>query len=141
MNGDIERGMACTEEPEEIGLLVFDVMGVMMGVDTAQVAGMLKPEEAERKGVVAACLHERLHFREEPVRYSDPHVLVIKSEGEQRGIIIDHPREIISAKIDSIRPMPFLLASAGGSRAAWGAVLWEGQCIVLIDFYKLQEGP
>ncbi len=141
MNGDMERGTACPGETEEIGLLVFDVMGVMMGVDTSQVAGMLKPEEAERNGVAAVCLHERLHFRGAPVRYSDPHVLVIKSEGEQRGIIIDRPREIISAKIDSIRPMPSLLASAGGSRAPWGAVLREGQCIVLIDFYKLQEGP
>ncbi|MBF0558864.1 MAG: hypothetical protein HQL08_08800 [Nitrospirae bacterium] len=138
MSGDTGPGNTC---PDELELLVFIMMGVMMAVDTAQIAGMLKPEEAQRRGVVATGLHQSLHFRDVTVRYEDPHVLLIRNDGDLRGIVIDRPQEIVSAKIDDVRPMPSLLAAAGGSKSLWGAFLRGDECIMLIDFYKLQEGP
>lgn len=136
MSGYAESLKLC---PEELELLAFDIMGIRMAADTGQLAGVLKPEEARNRGIVATGLHERLHFRGSAVRYEDPHVLVLKSEGGRPGIVVDRPQEIFSAKIDAIRPMPSLLA-AGGSRAVWGTLLLDGECILLVDFYKLQEG-
>lgn len=125
--------------PEEIELLVFSMMGVRIGVDTAQVAGMLKPEDAEQQGLATIALHERLKFRGVAVSYSDPHVLVIKGDGPRYGIVIDNPEDIAFMKVDSIRPMPDIFALSGSVNALWGAVIRDNDVIFLLDFDKMRD--
>ncbi len=132
--------MNCKEEhndicSEEIELLVFTMMGVRMGIDTRDIAEMLKPEVAHRQGLPIVALHERLQFKRTDVRYEDPHVLVIRDEGARRGILIDHPDEIALVEIDSIRPMPDIIALSGSGKGFWGAVLRDNGIIFLLDMF------
>ncbi len=122
---------------EEIELLVFTIMSVRMGIDTEDIAEMLKPEDALRQGLATVALHERLQFRGAEVRYDDPHVLVMRDEGARRGIVIDHPDEIAVVNIESIMPMPDIIALSGGAKAVWGAVLKDEGIIFLLDCGKM----
>ncbi len=126
-----------SSNPEEIELLVFTMMGVRMGVETREIAGMLKPEDARLQGLATVALHERLQFRGAAVRYDDPHVLVMRDEWARRGIVIDHPEEIALVKIDSIRPIPDIIALSGTAKALWGVVLRDAGIIFLLDCCKI----
>lgn len=134
MIGREERRNIC---PEEIELLVFTFMGVRMGIDTGEIAEMLKPEDALRQGLATVSLHERLQFKGAEVRYDEPHVLVMREEGARRGIVIDHPDEIALVKIGSIMPMPDIIALAGSTKAVWGAVFKDEGIIFLLDCGKM----
>ncbi len=122
---------------EELQLLTFTAGGVRMAADMSQIAGMVEPERAEAMGVRLSRLHEHMLFREGPVIYSHPRVLLIKSSGAPSGIVIDQPEEITSVPIGSIRPLPPLFALCAGSKAVWGAVVRDGGVVLIIDFYKL----
>lgn len=122
---------------EEIELLVFTMMGVRMGIDTQDIAAMLKPEDTVSQGLTTVALHEKLQFRGAAVKYGQPHILVMKGEGARSGIVIDHPDEIASVKIESIRPLPDVIALAGGAKAVWGAVLRSEEIIFLLDCGKM----
>ena len=112
-------------------------MGVRMGIDTDEIEEMLKPEDALSQGLATVGLHERLQFRGAAVRYDEPHVLVMKNGGARRGIVIDHPDEIASVKIESIRPMPDVITLAGSAKAVWGAVFRNEEIIFLLDCGKM----
>jgi hypothetical protein len=124
---------------EEIELFVFTMMGVRMGIDTEEIAGMMEVEDALQQGVETVGLHEKLQFGSEAVRYDKPYVLLLKSEGARSGIIIDHPDEITLVKIESVRPMPGIILLSGCAKALWGVVPTDEGIIFLLDCNKMSE--
>jgi chemotaxis signal transduction protein len=108
-----------------------------MAADTSQIAGMIEPDRAEAMGVKVGRLHEHMFFRENPVIYSSPRVLLIKDENAPYGIMVDRPEEIASVPLDFIRPLPPLFEPYAGSKAVWGAVVKDDGVVLIIDFYKL----
>lgn len=126
--------------PGELRLLTFTMMGVRLGVDTAQIDGMATPEAAGELGVAFSPLHEELTFRGGPFGYVSPRVLMIKGETPPRGILVEAPDDITSFGLDSLRPLPPLLEACGMPGAVWGIAVRDEEVIVLLDFYKL-NGP
>ena len=119
----------------DMDLLTFTVDGIVLGVDTAQIGEMLKPEQVA--DIKTRTLHEVLSFRTPPIVYCRPIVLVVKAEGPPYGIVVDRPDEILSVPLHSIRPLPVLMEKCGVSEAVWGFALKDHKIIVLVDFYKL----
>lgn len=118
-------------------VLTFNIGGVKMGVDTSQVAAMLKPEQAEEMGIGVSGFAEKIPFRDSDITYSTPKVIVIKDEGIPYGILIDRPDDIVPVSIDDIRPLPPVVNACIGSKAIWGALLRGAEVILLVDFYKI----
>ncbi|HAK87745.1 MAG: hypothetical protein A2077_07240 [Nitrospirae bacterium GWC2_46_6] len=123
----------------EVELLTFNIGGVKMGVDTAQIAAMLETGQAEERGVSVSGLFEKMPFRGREITCSAPHVIVIKDEGDPYGILIDRPDDILRVSIDDIRHLPPIFAACGCSKAIWGAVLKGEDVILLVDFYRPAE--
>ncbi len=145
-----------TEKVDDIQVLVFNIMGVKMGVDTEQVYGMRDHLHAEGEDLKIARFHEKIPFRITPVIYRSPKILLIRDDAASSGsgIIVDEPEDIVSIPIDSIRPLPPLLELLCPSRQIWGTAIRshadlspkvsigergseKDEIILLVDFYRL----
>jgi len=127
----------CTSvRPDELTLLVFSVGGVRMAVDTAQIVGMARPEDAGIQGMETRGFHQLISFRD-PVCYKAPWVLQVKDEAMPYGVMIDQPEEIIPVNLETLQPLPCLIGAGRGSEAIWGAMVREdGTILLLVDLYK-----
>lgn len=123
---------------EDLQMLTFTLMGTKMGVDTAQLDGIIKPDEAVEAGLDVTMFHERVPFRGGPVIYSSPMVLMVKDPHKPYGVMIEEPDDLISVSIDSIHELPSLVASCSRTKAIWGAVLKDEDVVLLVDFYSMQ---
>lgn len=128
---------AVSSVPDELELLTFTVSGITMGVDTDQVAEMMKPAQADTLEVKTQMLHDALSFINRPAEYGDPIVLVLKDATAQRGIIVDGADAIASVPFHALRPLPALLEKCAAPGAVWGFAVKDSEVIVLIDLYKL----
>jgi chemotaxis signal transduction protein len=125
----------------EIQVLIFNIMGIKMGVNMEQICGMREINQAEEKGLKIVKFHEKTPFRITPVIYRSPKLLLIQDDGTSSGsgIIVDEPEDIVSIPINSIRPLPPLLELLCPSKAIWGAILRDEEIILLVDFFRLLE--
>ncbi|MBZ0155720.1 MAG: chemotaxis protein CheW [Alphaproteobacteria bacterium] len=141
MTGDPGQRPAC---PREIRLLTFTVGGVALGVDADQVEGFLEPGQAVSavpEGIPVYDFHEIVPFRGESSRTAAPWTLFVRHPETPYGVLIDRPEEIVPIPVDSLQPLPPLLASCYGRRGAfWGAWVREDAIILLVDFYRLGGG-
>jgi chemotaxis signal transduction protein len=126
-----------TPPAEELQLLTFTVMGVRMGVDTAQVGGILNVEEADAMGLFYSPLHELTPFRPGPAGYDCPRVLLIKGETPPCGVLVGAPDDMPSFCLDSLRSLPPLVEASCASSAIWGVAIRNEEVILLLDFDKL----
>lgn len=124
-------------EPKEIQLLIFNIMGIRIGMDMEQIDAIIKPDQVKIKKLQVFKFHEKLPFRGEAAVYKSPRVLLLKEEKIATGIIIDQPEDIIPITIDSIQPLPSLIEATNRSSAIWGVTLINEKVVLLVDFYKL----
>ena len=125
------------DEFKEIQILIFNLMGIRLGLDTEQIHEMLKPDQVRKKKLNVFPFHENIHFLGIRTIYKSPMVLLLKEKKITAGIIIDQPEGIIPITIDSIQPLPYLIEATNWSSAIWGVTLRNEKVIFLIDFYKL----
>jgi chemotaxis signal transduction protein len=124
--------------PEEMHILIFTVQGVTMGVDTSQVEELLEVVEAEARRVPVRPIHEAFSFGALPVTYKVPKVITFKDHRGSLAALIDRPDTIAEVKVDAIQALPPLIAARpGASPSIWGAIIRDGEVILLLDFLKL----
>lgn len=124
--------------PDEMQILAFTVMGVRMGIDTSQIEEMLEVDQAIEQGLSACPIHEEFPFGPAQAAYYAPKVITLKDRRRPLALVIDQPDEITAVPVDSIQPLPMLIAARpGASRAIWGAVVRNEDVILLVDFLKL----
>lgn len=125
------------DEFKEIQILIFNLMGIRLGLDTEQIHEMLKPDQVRKKKLKVFPFHKKIPFRGIRTIYKSPMVLLLKEKKITSGIIIDQPEGIIPITIDSIQPLPSLIEATNWSSAIWGVTFRNEKVIFLIDFYKL----
>ncbi|HAM52744.1 MAG TPA: hypothetical protein DCP92_19375 [Nitrospiraceae bacterium] len=121
---------------DDLEVLVFTVAGIIIGVDTEQIDGMISTEQAEEMGIEVSRFHEKISLRERSVHYRSPKALLIKDEAPY-AVIIELPDDILSVRLDSISPLPRLLGACTSCKAIWGVTVNEERIIFLVDFLRL----
>ncbi|MFZ2197290.1 MAG: chemotaxis protein CheW [Thermodesulfovibrionales bacterium] len=122
---------------QKIEILIFSVMGVKLGVDTAQVKAILEMEQASDMDLPLLNMHDLIKICLEPVVYKSPKVLLINHDPSPFGVLVDRLEEIEAVQLDRIQLMPVLIEKCTGTKAIWGSVVDGEGVILLIDFYKL----
>ena len=122
---------------QAIEILIFSVKGLKLGVDTAQVKGILEMEQASGMGLPVSDIHDLIKICPEPVVYKSPKVLLINRGSSPFGIVVDRLEEIETVRLDRIQLMPALIEKCRGTKAIWGSLVDGEGVILLIDFYKL----
>ncbi len=125
---------------EEIHILVFNIMGVNLGMDMEQISEMCEPDQVKERDFEIFWFHEKLLFRKYPGEYKSPVVLLVKDEDKTSGLIIEQPDDInVPVPIDSICPLPPLIEAVIRSGPIWGVTMKQGKIILLVDSYKLLQ--
>ena len=134
MRNQVENGIAAIQD---IHLLIFNIMGIRLGVDMEQVYQMKSPEQVDEEEFQAAdfhYFHEMVPFHQESVYYHTPRVLFLRHAECLTGVLIDQPEDIVRVPIDSIQPLPPSLGKGRKSEAIWGVALRDGDIVLLVDF-------
>jgi len=126
---------------KEIQLLIFNIMGIRIGVDMEQVFEMIELGQVEGENFEIFHFYEKVPFDVDPYRfhYNSPKVLLVKDEETVTGVVIDQPDDFIRVKIELIQPLPLLLEATIRPRVIWGVTLVEGQIVLLVDLYRLLD--
>ena len=123
--------------PVEISLVLFRAAGVKMGVDAAQIEEIVDSEEAEKSGICS--LHPAGLFGEDSLSSAScPKTLLHKGESGTFGLGIDELCEIKTVRVDSLRPLPAIIASLAGPRNFWGATAMGEEIVLLVDLRGLE---
>ena len=134
---EIGQGL-CETQINELEILVFTVGGVTLGVDTEQVGGVITAGQAEEMGMKLSPFPDKIPLGRMPVRFQAPRALLIKAVPPY-AVVIESPEDILSVRLDSIRPLPPLLAACNPCEAVWGVAVREEGIILLIDFLRLHD--
>lgn len=127
-------------ELDEIRILIFSIMGTSLGIDMEQISGILGLHEARERNLEWIGFHEKIPFKEEPVVYRSPMILLTRNREIDCGILIEQPEDIdVAIKIDAIRPFPPLIARSIRSGPLWGVILRKEKFIFLADLHKFWE--
>lgn len=120
---------------EELQLLILNIAGIKFGVDMEQVSEIMELEQANQKEFSIVKFDENLPFRGLAVTYKLPKVLLLKDEFSST-ILIEQPEDMVSISIDSVQPLPPLLACRKAS-PIWGVTLLDDEVVLLVDCYRL----
>ncbi|MGR3219892.1 MAG: hypothetical protein ACUZ8H_08770 [Candidatus Anammoxibacter sp.] len=119
---------------EEIQILVFNIMGIKIGIDTEGIYEILDYEQAKSKEYRIFKFHEQIHFRQKHVVYKSPKVIMIENDKEEAiGLVIEQPDEIVPVEIESIQPLPPLIERGNRTMPIWGVTLKGDDIILLAD--------
>ncbi|MGR3220676.1 MAG: chemotaxis protein CheW [Candidatus Anammoxibacter sp.] len=131
---DVQEETKEAQIKDEIQILVFNITGIKIGIDTDGIYEILDYEQAKGKGYRIFKLHEQMHFRGEKVVYKSPKVIMIEGDNKEAiGIVIEQPDEIVPVGIESIQPLPALIKSASRCMPIWGVTLNDDDIILLAD--------
>lgn len=119
----------------ELELMVIAMGEVTVGVDTEQIEGMITLAQADEMGVKVCRLQDKIPFMGTRVRLQAPKALLIK-HAQPYAVIVESPQDILSVDLDSIRPLPPLLAACNPCKAVWGVAVRGEGLIFLIDFSR-----
>lgn len=123
---------------DEIHLLVFNIMGTRIGIDTEDIYEILDQDQAKGMKYKIFKFHEQIHSWQKPVVYKSPKVIMIgDNKVNTIGIIIDQLEDIVSIGIESIQPLPPLIAGCNRAMVIWGAALKDDDIILLADTNRL----
>lgn len=120
---------------EELQLLILNIAGVRFGVDMEQISEIIELEQANQKEFNIVKFDENLSFRGLAVTYKSPKVLLLKDEFSS-AILVEQPEDMVSISIDSVQPLPPLLACQKAF-PIWGATLLDDEVVLLVDCYRL----
>jgi hypothetical protein len=121
----------------DLKVLIFDIMGTVMGVDLDQAERMLDLREAIERQISVYSFHEKVSFRASRIVYQEPRVLLIRDKEGAIGLLIDQPQDIVNVRTESIRPLPDLIGASGESNAIWGVALVKEEMVLLVDLHDL----
>ena len=114
---------------DRLEVLTFQLEGVRMAADVEQLLEMRDPEHAE----LAAPLTGIPRTPGPSPGFQAPKLLVLRGQGYRRVVTIDRPGDVLTLPVDSIQPMPALVAACVGARPFWGAVILDGSPVLLVD--------
>ena len=121
----------------EIEILVFNVMGIRLAVETSQVSGIMDLEHTVDRDVPVFGIPDLLKINFGHVSYKSPKVLLVKCDSSIIGIVVDRLEKVEALGLERIHPMPVLIEKCNGAKAIWGSVVDGDEVLLLIDFYKL----
>ncbi len=124
-------------EISEIQLLVFSVMGIRFGADMEQIDEMIEPARAEELQIDVVPFHELVPVGTDSVSYTSHRVLLIDFQGQELGIQIGLPENIINLPTRSIALLPRIVEYRRKIKAIWGVAFMNDEPVLMIDFYKL----
>jgi chemotaxis signal transduction protein len=128
----------CEVQINELEILVFALGGITFGVDTEQVGGVITAAQAEILGMKLIPFPDRVPLGGMPGHFRAPKALLIK-DVTSYAVVIESPDDILSVRLDSIRPLPPLLAACNPCQAVWGVAVKGEGIILLIDFLRLHD--
>lgn len=129
---------SCGIPIHELEILVFTLNGITFGVDTEQLGGVLTAAEAGAAGTELVPFSDKIPMSGMAGIVQTPYALLIKDTA-QYAVVIESPEDIISIRIDAIRPLPPLMAACNTSQAVWGVGMREEGIILLVDFLGLHD--
>lgn len=132
-----EHTSAHGRPPDTLPVIVFTVKGVRMGTEVRQVSELLDVREAEARALKTARFDEYIRVRGPAPPAEGRRALVVKGGPVPRGIVVDAAEDVTDIAVESIRPIPPLIASASASRAVWGVAMRDDGIIVLVDVSEL----
>lgn len=138
--------------------LVFRVMGVGIGFDTDQISGMADAEKIGEGDVKLFTMHELLGLDVRGTGTGDcarPKVVFVKGgylpapskkgspagntgarEERRIGVVVNEPEKIVDIPVESMRPMPQLVAPHGDLNGLWAIALMPDEMIFMMDIRK-----
>ncbi len=125
------------ESFNEISLLICEFMDINIGIDMAQVREICDVEVVKKRSGSVFYLHEKIVNFSGDIHYDTPRVLLVNYSGEEVGIVVDMPREIVSIPTISVRPLPDLIELFKDSTPVWGVALRQNSVVLLIDLLCL----
>jgi len=131
------KEMVSAQTLATLDILVFTVSEVCCGIDGELIGRMMMLDEAEDEKVQVRWFHQALSFGEKEVVYRKPRVVTLNGSGEETGLVIDQPRDLINLPVRSISPLPSLLEMTKGLRAFWGSFVLGEKVVLLVDPYQL----
>lgn len=134
MNTDSEN-----ENYTEISLLIFEFMGINIGIDMAQVTEICEIDVAEKRSQSVFYLHDKIVNFSGDIHYDTPRALLVNHSGKKIGIVVEMPREIVSISTTSVRPLPGLIELFKDSTPVWGVALQQNSVVLLIDLLCLLD--
>lgn len=134
--------MSATAETVSTGVdalqvIIFKVADIVIAVDSDQVAEMVNIEAMDGNSDNIDWIDEMLSFGKGKIAYKAPTVLILKEEGERRGVVIDNPQEFVMLPVESIKPFPRLLEFNSLNNAFWGAFTRDDDTVLLLDLYRI----
>ncbi len=122
---------------KELRILIFDIGGVRLGIDTDTISEIRRADQTDRRGAELFRFDEKFSFREKVV-YQSPMAIYIKDEHRKFAILIEHPEDVgLPISIDEIRPMPPLIRCCYADSPFWAAAIKNETIILLVDPYRL----
>jgi len=129
--------MSQMTDSEELRILIFDIGGVRLGIDTEAISEIRRADQTDRRGAELFRFEERFSFRENVV-YQSPMAIYIKDENRKFAILIEHPKDVgLPISIDEVRPMPSLIRFCYPDSPFWAAAVKDENIILLVDPYRL----
>ncbi len=124
-------------DSEELRILIFDIGGVRLGIDTEAISEIRRADQTDRRGAELFRFEERFSFRENVV-YKSPMAIYIKDENRKFAILIEHPEDVgLPISIDEICPIPPLIRCCYADSPFWAAAVKDENIILLVDPYRL----
>jgi len=138
-SGGKEAGQGgCEGEINELEILVFTLGGTTFGVDTEQVGGVITEAKAEALGMELVPFSDKVPVGGMSGCFQAPKAMLLK-DITSYAVVIESPDDILSVRLNSIRPLPRLLAECNSCQAVWGFAVREEGIILLIDFLRLHD--
>lgn len=122
---------------EFLEILVFDSGGVWCGIDGELVSRMARFNEAGQEELTLGWLQHLLSFGGREVTFRNPMVVRFKESGATLGLVIDQPRELLRVALEEISPLPSCFTLVDDLGVFWGALVWAGKVVLLLDPHKL----
>ena len=143
---------------EHVSALVFRVMGVGIGFDTEQISGMADAGKVREEDVKLVTMHELLGldirgpviddcarlkvvfvkggYLPAPLKKRNPAGNAGIREERRIGVVVNEPEEIVDIPVESMRPMPQLVAPHGDLNGLWAVALMPDEMIFMMDIRK-----
>ncbi len=120
-------------------VLTFTVMGIKMGVDAEQIAEVMNLDGAKKRAPALHHVHEKIPFGHRQVAYRVPKALLLKERSTPYAVVVDNPDDLTVVNVQSIQPLPPLIARHSGTCAFWGVIAENDGIILLVDFSRLER--
>lgn len=123
---------------QEMTILVFEIMGIRMGIDARQIARTTAHPTENHEAVTLYYFHEKVAFREKVPDYRAPAILHPAANLALDGaLIVDHLHSMRTINQCTIRRLPRWLASQ--QKTYWGIAVLDEGLLLLANLANILE--